>query len=276
MADESQTTPKDITTRNLVDADVGPLRRVVGTLTSMPQTLEEYGEGVKKRFVTRVTIFLTDIEILELIEPYQLPTFTILLSLSNKRKSKWGFFSDGSREEMTVGFNNIADQQYSPEQLNPDNPQYVEPRKRMDIKDCIGKRIGLVLADGEEGRPASPLLWDGRANAGEGADVPTLCWTVYLIEGIGVVGGQGATPYQIAVDILDGKTLKEFNDAALANPVITGDSKMLAALSLPVTAPNSFTNALVTAGTFIKDEATGIFSKVEGSAAEAGAEDLPF
>lgn len=274
MADEQA--PKDITTRNLVDADVGPLRRVIGTLTSIPQAVEEYGEGVKKRFVTRVTVFLTDIEILELIEPYQLPTFTIMLSISNKRKSKWGFFSDGSPEEKAIGFNNIADQQYSPEQLNPESPQFIEPRKRMDVKDAIGKRMGMVLADGEEGRPKSPMLWDGRVNAGEGADVPTMCWTVYMIEGIGVVGGQGATPYQLAVDLLDGKTLKEFNDAALANPVITGDGKMLQALSLPVTAPNSFTNALVTAGTFIKDEATGIFHKVTGGAVEVAPEDLPF
>lgn len=260
MADEKSSFPS---TRGLVDADIGPLRRLIGTLSGLPQETESYGEGEKKRDVVRVTVFVTDIQVVEAIEPYQLPTFSTTMSLSNKRKSKWGFFSDGSPEEKAIGFNNIVDQQYTAEQLDPSSEQFIKPSERMDIKDAIGKKIGMVVADGEEGRPAAPMLWDGRANGGEGGDVATPCWTVYMVEGVGIVGGgSGKTPQEMAEDLLDGKTLKEFNDAVMNVPAITNDKAMLQAISLPATAPNSFASASVTAGKFALDAETKIYRKV--------------
>jgi len=65
----------------------------------------------------------------------------------------------------------------------------------------------------------------------------------------------------LATSLLDGKTLAEFNTAALANPVIRNDTSLLQAISLPPSAPNSFANIMVTSGTFTKDEAE-VYHKV--------------
>lgn len=258
MADE-----KPITTRNLIDSDVGPLRRFTGVLDSMPTEQQTYGEGESKKTSTKVTLNFREIEVLEAIEPYHFPIYSPAFTQSNRRKSRWGVLSDGTPSNKTLGFNNIADQQYSAEQLDPSNPAYVKPGDRMDIGDCLGKRFGLVMTDGEEGRPAAPDLFDGRANDGKGGDVPTPTWTVYSVEGIGVAEGQGSTPQSRAEDLLDGKALADFNSAALADPVIRTDAALLQAISAPVSAPNSFANVLVAAGKFTKD-AQEVYHKVGG------------
>jgi len=246
MADE-----KMITTRGLIDSDVGPLRRFTGILDSMPEETTVYNEGeANERKGTRVTLNNKDIEVLEAVEPYQFPIYSIVLSLSNRKKSMCGVLSEGAPVQKEVGFNNVADHQYAAEQLDSANPAYVKPKDRMDIKQCIGKRLGYVMCDAEEGRPAKPLLYDGRADK----DVERPCWTVYSIEGVGIAGGQGMSPMDKAMTLLDGKSLAEFNAAALADPQVRGDAALLQAISKPVSAPDSFANTMMTAGKFTKDE----------------------
>lgn len=249
MVDEERTH----SIRGLVDTDVGPLRKFTGVFDSMPDEKKTYGEGDKKRVSTQISLNFKDIEVIEAIEPYHFPIFTVLLSESNRKKSKYGVFG----QSLAV----VLDMQYTPEQLDPSSPEYIKPSARMDLKDCIGKRMGLVLADGEEGRPTPPDLFDGRANEGKGGDVPTPCWTVYMVEGIGVLGEQGNTPNDKAMELLDGKTLAAFNKLALADPTIRADGDLLAAISLPASAPNSFGNTMITSGQFTKDK-TGVFHKV--------------
>ena len=237
---------KPITTRNLIEGGLGPLRRFTGLFASMPTQEQTYGEGEDARVSTRINLNYGDIDVQESVEPYHFPTVTITISQSNKKKSRWGVFG-GS-------FNDVVDQQYSADQLDQGNPNYVPPKDRMDIEKCIGKRMGLVMADGEDGRPKPPILWNGRAGEdGKGADVPTPTWTVYSVEGVGVVGG-GQNPMDLAMDMLDGATLAEFNAKAMANPVVRGDVELLQAISQPPSAPGSFANALVTAGKFTKDD----------------------
>jgi len=245
------------TTRNLIDFDVGPVRRFTGILDSLPKESQTYGEGEKARTSQRITANFSAIEVLEAIEPYHFPTFTFQMGESNRKKSRWGVFGES--------FNAIADSQYSEEQLDQTNLAYVKPSDRLDIKDCFGKRFGLVLADGEDGRPEPPMLFDGRA----GEDKPTPAWTIYEIEGIGVAGGQGINPAELAESLLDGKTLADFNKEALANPVIQNATALLQAISLPPSAVGSFANALVAGGKFTKD-AQGVFHKKVAEVAQAG------
>lgn len=242
-----------ITTRNLIDADVGPLRRFTGVLDSMPTEERTYGEGESARATTRISLNYKEIEVLEALEPYHFPIFTISIGQSNRKKSRWGVFG--------TSLNEILDQQYTAEQLDPASPNYIKPSDRMDINDCLGKRMGLVLADGAEGRPAPPLLYDGRAEE----DRLTPAWTTYMIEGLGVTGGQGKTPLDAAMEKLDGKTLADFNQAALADPLIRGDATLLQSISLPVSAPNSFANTMIASGQFTKDDQE-IYHKVVGPA----------
>lgn len=252
-----------VTTRGLIDAELGPLRRFTGILDSMPTEIQVYkkdpsDEAEEGRKSTRISINSKDIDVKEAVEPYHFPIHTIMVSMSNRKKSRWGVLSEGTPEDRTIGFCNVADQQYTAEQLNPSNANFIKPGDRMDLKrDCIGKRIGWVLTDGIDGRPTPMDLYDGRIDA----DKPTPAWTVYEIEGVGVAGGQGVSAMDLAMSLLDGKTLAEFNTAALANPVIRSDTSLLQAISLPPSAPNSFANTMVTAGTFIKDEAE-VYHKV--------------
>ncbi len=252
-------TPEGMTTtRGLIDAELGPLRRFTGILDSMPTEKQTYGEGENARESTRVNINLKDLDVKEAVEPYHFPTYTIRVSLSNRKKSRWGVLSEGTPKDRTHGFNNVADQQYSAEQLDQSNANYIQPKDRMDMeKHCIGKRLGFVLTDGTEGRPESMDLFDGR----QMIDVPTPAWTVYEIEGVGVAGGGGSGAMDLAISLLDGKTLAEFNTAALANPVIRNDRELLQAISKPPTAPDSFANSMITESKFSKDDAD-VYHKV--------------
>jgi len=237
-----------ITTRNLIDADIGPLRRFTGLLDSFTTEPQTFGEGVSARQSTRITLNFSDLEVLETIEPYHFPIFTVSMTMSNRKKSRWGVYGES--------LNSILDSQYTEEQLNPTSPEYIKPQERMDISDCLKKRMGLVMADGEAGRPESPMLFDGRTNA----DRPTPTWMVYEVEGVGVAGG-GVSARDIAESLLNGRTLADFNKAALANPIIRNDTALLQAISMPATAAGSFANVLVKAGRFTKD-AQGVYQKV--------------
>jgi len=257
---EETTTPSS---RGLVDFDVGPLRRFTGILDSMPGEPQTYGEGESARKSIRRTFNISSLEVIEAIEPYHFPTFQFLVTESNKKKSRYGVLSES--------FNAVADSQYTEAQLDPSKPEFIKPSDRMDWKDVMGKtRIGFVLADGEEGRPEPPELFDGRlvdAEHPRGQDVPTPAWMVYSIEGVGVAGGQGVDPAELAMSILDGKTLAQFNTEALANEIIK-NSAVLQSIALPPTAAGNFANALVAAGTFTKD-AQGVFHRAVAAPAAA-------
>ena len=251
------TSEKSVSVRGLIDSDIGPLRRFTGILDSMPTEKQQpYGEGEKKKDrPDRVSFNFKDIEVIEAIEPYNFPIYTIAFSKSNRKKSKYGIFG--------LSLVDILDKQYTPEQLDPSSPEYVKPGDRADVDSCLGKRLGLVMTDGEDGRPAQVDLFDGRANDGKGGDVPTSTWTVYSVEGIGVTGDQGATPLDRAMELLDGKTLAEFNTAALADATVRGDAQLLQAIGMPASAKNSFSNQMIAGGQFTKDK-TGMFHKKVG------------
>jgi len=243
--------------RGLIDFDVGPLRRFTSILDGMPKEAQTYGEGANARTSQRITFNHKDIEVLEAIEPYHFPTFTFQITESNRKKSRYGVLSES--------FNVIADSQYTPEQLDPSNPAFVKDSDRMSWKDVLGKvKLGWVLADGEDGRPEPPMLFDGRATDAanpKGQDVPTPAWTIYSIEGVGVAGGQGINPNELAKALLDGKTLAQFNKDAMANDIIKANAALLTSIALPPTVPGNFANALVTTGEFTLDPETKIYHK---------------
>jgi hypothetical protein len=236
--------------RGLVDFDVGPLRRFTAIIDSMPRDPQTYGEGESARHSMRISVNCKDVEVIEAVEPYHFPIFTFQVTESNKKKSRWGVLSES--------FNSVADKQYSEAQLDPSSPNFIKASERMDWKDVLGKtRLGFVLADGEDGRPEPPMLYDGRAEE----DKPTPAWMIYSIEGIGAAGAEGISATELAEALLDGKTLAQFNKEALANPTIRNKADLLQAISLPATAAGNFANALVTAGKFTVDDA-GVYHKV--------------
>lgn len=238
-------------TRGLIDSDIGPLRRFTGIFDSYSREQQTWNEGTpEERKSQRLTFNFSDLEVLETTEPYHFPVYQIQMTESNRKKSRYGVFGES--------LNAILDSQYTEEQLDPANPNFIKPSDRMDLKDCIGKRWGMVMADGEDGRPEPPMLYDGRA----AQDKETPTWTVYEIEGVGVASG-GVSAKDLAEALLNGKTLAEFNKEALANPIIRNDTALLQAISMPVTAAGSFANALVKAGRFTKDD-KGVYHREGG------------
>ena len=244
-----------ISSRNLVDSDLGILRKFTGILDSIPTDVQTYGEGDKKRNVTQAILNLKELEVIEAVEPYHFPIYsTRPLGLSNRKKSRWGVLMES--------FNSLVDPiLYTPIQLQPrlddgsQNPAYVKPADRMDFTACIGKRIGLVLADGEDGRPEPPDLFDQRANEGKGGDVPTPTWMIYSVEGIGTTGTvSGSSPLDLAMELLDGKTVAEFNKTVLDEPSVRENTELLQAIALPESAPKSFTATMISSGKFTKDK----------------------
>ncbi len=244
--------------RGLIDSDIGPLRRFTGVLASMPEDTQKYQEGTpEERTSTRVSLNFKELEVIESIEPYHFPIYTVNLTESNRKKSKYGVFG--------VSLAAVLDMQYSEEQKDPTSPEYVKPQDRMDLKDCIGKRMGLVMADGEDGRPATHELFDGRAKDEthpRGQDVPTSTWEVYMVEGIGTAEESAFTPIGKAMSLLDGTTLTGFSQAAMADDLIRTDVELLQAIGMPVSAKTSFVNTMIASKKFTKDAKTGIYTRV--------------
>ena len=255
MAEETREKPS---VRNLVDSDYGtPLRKFTGVLDKMPT------EPATGYLGTRVNLNFREVEVLQAIEPYNFPIATINLGLSNRKKSKWGVIS--------ISFTDIVDQQYTETQKDPSSPEFIPAKDRQDWKDFFGKRLGFVVADGEDGRPPKHDLFDGRAKDEahpKGQDVPTAVWVVYSVEGVGVAGGEGITPTDKAMQLLDGKTLSEFNKAAMADELVRSDTDLLTAIGKPVSAKDSFANVMIASKKFTKDTKTGTYQRVE--------EEIPF
>lgn len=250
--------------RGLIDFDIGPLRKLTGIVDSMPREDKVFGEGATARPYKQITVNVKDIEVLEATEPYHFPVFMFQINESNRKKSRWGVLSES--------FNTVVDSQYTPEQLDPSNPAFIKAADRMDWEDIKDKnRVGFVLADGEDGRPEMPELFDGRATDAEhpkGQDMPTPAWTVYEVEGVGVAGTQGISAVDMAKALLDNKTLAVFNKEAIANAAIKADVGLLQSIGLPVSAAGNFANALVSAGEFTKD-AQGVYHRVGAEAPAA-------
>lgn len=235
--------------RGLVDFDVGPLRRFTAIIDSMPKEPQTFGEGEAARQSMRITVNCGSVEVIQAIEPYHFPIFQFQITESNKKKSRYGVLSES--------FNAVVDSQYTEAHLDPSSPEFVHAKDRMDWKDVMGKtKVGFVLADGEDGRPDPPMLYDGRAQE----DRPTPAWMIFSVEGVGVAGGQGVNTTELAKALLEGKTLAQFNKDAMANDIIKADGALLQSIALPPTATGNFANVLVTAGEFTKD-AQGVFHK---------------
>lgn len=242
--DETQVTDEaEITTRDLVESGLGPLRKFTGIFESAPTTMQTFtGNDGTSRQQKVATLQYKDVEVIKSITPYALPIFTIRFGIAVTTNSKWGIFSKS--------FNDIVDAQYSPEQNNPQSSNYIPTKDRTQLKQTFGLRHGLVLCDGLEGRPAPFMVYNGRTRE----EAATPIWNIYSIEGYGVAGAQGVVPMDKAIEVLDGKTLAQFNAIAYEDEVIKSDPQLLTMIGLPISAPNSFANTMLAAGKFIKDE----------------------
>lgn len=214
-----------VSVRGLVDSDFDlPVREFDGTFDGYETAPATGYEG------TRVNLNFKDIDNVIAVSPFNMPTVVINVGLSNKHKSKWGYFGDSLAALLP------------PEE---------------DIKDCKGRTMHLVLADGQDSRPAPKPIWNRDADPSEfpGKMVPTPVWIVTAVEGVTAAdtssGAQSAADW--AEENLLGKTRADFNKWAYADPKVRKDT----ALQRSIT-DKSFINSLVQLKRIEEDE-NGVF-----------------
>ena len=216
-----------ISVRGLVDSDYGtPLRKFTGVLDSYSDEPAKGYEG------TRVNLNFKELEVAQSVEPYNLPIFVLNIGLSNRKKSRWGYLGTSLTE------------------LIPDEE---------DLKHQIGRRMGLVFCDGQEGRPAPKLIWRRDADREEypTGEVPTPVWVVFEVEGVTAGETSGAiSATEQAKRLLDGKPLSEFNAAAYADLSIRKNPDLQRSIT-----DKNFVKAMLATGEFTKDS-NGIYHRV--------------
>jgi len=205
-----------ISTRGLVDADFGT------PLRKFTGVFDSYAPDEAAKFGTRVNLNFKDIEVIESAEPYAYPIATLSIKLSNRKRSAWGHFGDSLNE------------------LIPEAE---------DLKDQVSKRIGMQLSIGVK---------FGK-NRDTGEDIVANCWEVYSVDGKEKGGSPGATAMSAkdrAIELLDGKTLPEFNNVVYADPLVQKDPELLRSIT-----DRTLVVALKATGMFTEDE-NGVMHKV--------------
>lgn len=181
-----------------------------------------------------VSLSFGEIDNVVAITPYNLPTVTIEIWLSNKHKSGWGYYGDSLAEQI------------------PEDE---------DIKDCIGKRMSLVFCDGIDGRPAPKPIWqktpsDEMLIKHPDKQIPTAVWIVTAVEGSTVSSGEiagGVSAADWAEQNLIGKTRADFNKWAFSDPAVRKDAGLQRSIT-----DKSFINSLLQLERVVEDE-NGVF-----------------
>lgn len=204
-----------------------------------------------------VKLLFTDLNIYSTTEPWILPTVEVEFFGNKNRTSEFGIF--GTTLGATLDMGLTASQQ------SPDSADYVPPAKRLNLRDCTGKRIGLVWSDEVDGRPPMHILWNGRARKEELQP----SWEVYMVESIGqrlqfdvtpevaTASDDSATEDEsvsnatlVAMKLLDGKTATQFNKEALGSDIVKGDEEVFTAVATPPGSEGSFLDTMVNTGNF--------------------------
>ena len=216
-----------VSVRGLVDSDFeSPLRKFDGVFEDFKKLPASGYEG------WRVDLNFKEVDNVVAISPYNFPIVVLNFPLSNKNKTRWGYFSNS----ITA--------------LTPPNE---------DLKDWKGRRMTLVYCDGQDGRPAPKPIWNRDANPEEfpGKIVPTPVWIVTEVEGGVVTSGGGVSAAEWAEENLVGKTRAEFNKWAFADPKVRKDTAFQRNIS-----DRSFINSLLQLSRIVEDE-NGVFQKAE-------------
>lgn len=204
MTQERAYTP---TTRGLVDSEIGtPLREFSGILDAIYPEERKFGDVNVMNF--------RDVEVKESVEPYNFPTATIAIKVSNLKGSGWGVFG----ESLNL--------------LIPEDE---------DISDCVGKRLNLKMEVGHV-----------YGKTKEGIDMVGNPWTVTEVEGEAApaAGGKGkSSATDKAKTLIIGKTRAEFNKDAFADSAIRKDAALTRAIT-----DKSFINAMIELGEVVEDE----------------------
>lgn len=212
-----------------------PLRRFKGVLDSVRLDPRSSNDG---RSYAVALFNFKDLEVLETVEPFPFPIAIIGISYKPPKLSR-----GGTKWDALAG---------SLRKLMPQNP---------DPDLLVGKvqewaqteySLRSQLTD-EEGNP----LMDGN-NKQLWGNVPTLCWTIISVEGLGSVAEKDEDFNAFLVDLADGKTEPKFYEAALTDSKVTARPNIVEAIT-----SRKLLSTLTEMGLLTRD-AEGILHKVTG------------
>ncbi len=222
-----------------------PLRHFKGVLSELKLDQRQSNDG---RSYAVALFNFTDLDVLESTDPFPFPIAQIGISYKPPAKSrggtKWEAFAASLRKLM------------------PTNPDPEELKGKAQEWRQLERPLRSALTD-EEGMP----VMDGN-NKQLWGDVPTLCWTVISVEGLGSVEEADDNFNAFLVDLADGKTEQKFYEVALTNSQVTARPNIVEAIT-----GRKLLDTLKEMK-LIERDAEGILHKVTGDtpAAEAPAE----
>ncbi|KKK91285.1 hypothetical protein LCGC14_2714500 [marine sediment metagenome] len=188
-----------------------PLRHFKGTLAPDKELQEERQTKDGSRKYVVVNFNFLDLEVIDSVEPFPFPIALVTIGYAppkvSRGSTKWEAFSASLRKLM------------------PDNPDIeLLKGKRQEWK-MENRSLRRGLTDEETGQP----VLDGNNNQIWG-DVPTLCWTVVSVEGLGSVQEADDDFNAYLVALADGKTEPKFYEVALTDSKVMSRPNIVEAI----------------------------------------------
>ncbi|KKM03581.1 hypothetical protein LCGC14_1773020 [marine sediment metagenome] len=214
-----------------------PLRRFKGVLDSLKLDQRTSNDG---RSYAVALFNFKDLEVLESEEPFPFPIAIIGISYKPPKMSR-----GGTKWDALAG---------SLRKLMPQNPDPDLLVGKMQEWAQVEHSLRGALTD-EEGHP----IMDGSTPPKQlWGDVPTLCWTIASVDGLGSVKEADEDFNKFLVDLADGKTEPKFYEVALTNSQVTARPNIVEA----ITSRKLLTT--LTEMNLLTQDAEGILHKVTG------------
>lgn len=211
-----------------------PLRHFRAKLDSITGSMVQRGNMPQPKL--EVLYNFSELEVIETTEPYPSPITQMNIMHSNRVKSNMGVLGASIDKIINAGLDENAAQ---------------DKVKNQDF--LKGKIQEWKMTPGH-------MMWD----ADRGAETPRECWEVVMVEGVGGTSSsgtiaptveQGVTPLQQAINLLDGKTLQQWNNIVFQDPLVKGDADLVNSII-----QGSLITGLEAAGTLTKDD-NGVYHK---------------
>ena len=201
---------EEISIKKPTGADT-PLRHFKGTLAPDEELSERRTTKDGSRSYVVLNFKFKDLEVIESVEPFPFPIAQITVGYAPPETSRGG-----------TKFEALAS---SLRKLMPDNPDINLLKGKHQEWKMEEKSLRRGLTD-EEGNP----IMDGNQKQIWG-QVPTLCWTVVAIDGLGSVEDADAEFNKFLVEMADGKTETQFYEAALTNSKVSARPNIVNAIT---------------------------------------------
>jgi len=169
-----------------------PLRQFIGRLKAFTPEVRQTGTGDR----TFVKLDFIDVEVIESTEAYLFPVAQIELPYNEWRNTIWGTLLESI--EKVLGPGNV-------------------------LEDMVGKLATWYVE-------LDKFMFISTRGETAGQPVTRDCLTV-----VGMAEGEAAetavaSAVQVALSVLNGKTLKEFNDVIFETPEVRADKELMAAI----------------------------------------------